>query len=170
MRRPALLLLGLLCLGSGRLMAQTVMPPLISVVGGQMRYTLADTRTDALIGLRLASPLVPLGRRHWLIEPGIAYGWYRADDATRRHVFVGELQLQLQAGPRAVQPYVGGGGGLAITRVDSTSISKLTASAAAGLRISLGGWGIAGEVRFRSLKLFQKTTRELTVSLFRELE
>ncbi len=170
MRRPVLLLLTLICAPAGRLPAQAVMPPMISVVGGQMRYSLADTRTDALVALRLASPLVSLGRRHWLIEPGMSYGWYRADDATRRHVFVGEIQLQFQAGPRAIQPYVGGGGGLTISRVDSTSINKFTASAAAGLRLNAAGWGIAGEIRIRALKLFQGTTRELTISLFRELE
>jgi len=54
--------------------------------------------------------------------------------------------------------------------VDSTTTTKLTASGAAGLRIMLGSWGIAGEARFRSLHLFDKGSRELTVSVFRQLE
>ena len=150
--------------------AQTVMPPVLSFSGGVMRYTLGDTRDGALVAIRLASPIVPLGRNHWLIEPGGSYGWYRTADGDLRHVFIPEVQLQLQAGPRGLQPYVGGGGGLAFTHVDSTTTTKLTASAAAGLRIMLGSWGIAGEARFRSLHLFDKGSRELTVSVFRQLE
>jgi hypothetical protein len=150
--------------------AQTVMPPLLSFTGGVMRYTLGDTRDGALVAIRLASPIVPLGRNHWLVEPGGSYGWYRTADGDLRHVFIPEVQLQLQAGPRGLQPYVGGGGGLAFTHVDSTTTTKLTASAAAGLRIMLGSWGIAGEARFRSLHLFDKGSREFTVSLFRQLE
>ena len=150
--------------------AQTVMPPLLSFTGGVMRYTLGDTRDGAIVAIRLASPIVPLGRNHWLVEPGGSYGWYRTADGDLRHVFIPEVQLQLQAGLRGLQPYVGGGGGLAFTHVDSTTTTKLTASAAAGLRIMLGSWGIAGEARFRSLHLFDKGSRELTVSLFRQLE
>jgi len=150
--------------------AQTVMPPVLSFTGGVMRYTLGDTRDGAIVAIRLASPIVPLGRNHWLIEPGGSYGWYRTADGDLRHVFIPEVQLQLQAGPRGLQPYIGGGGGLAFTHVDSTTTTKLTASAAAGLRIMLGSWGIAGEARFRSLHLFDKGSRELTVSVFRQLE
>ena len=150
--------------------AQTVMPPMLSVTGGVMRYTLGETRDGAFVGIRLASPIVPLGRNHWLVEPGGGYGWYRTADGDLRHVFIPEVQLQLQAGPRGLQPYVGGGGGLAFTKVDSTTTTKLTASAAVGLRIMLGSWGIAGEARFRSLHLFDKAPREFTVSLFRQLE
>ncbi len=152
------------------LSAQSVMPPIISATGGAMRYTLGARRDGALAALRLASPVVPLGRNHWLIEGGAAYAWYRAADNDLRHLFIPELELQLQAGPRAVQPYVGGGGGLALTRVDSTTTTKLTASAAVGVRLYLGGWGIGGEIRFRSLPLFDRSPRELTISLFRQLE
>jgi hypothetical protein len=150
--------------------AQTVMPPVLSFTGGVMRYTLGDTRDGAFAAIRLASPIVPLGRNHWLVEAGGGYGWYRTADGDLRHVFIPELQLQLQAGPRGLQPYVGGGGGLAFTKVDSTTTTKLTASAAAGLRIMLGSWGVAGEVRFRSMPLFDKGSHELTFSLFRQLE
>ena len=156
--------------GAGAASAQTVMPPVLSFTGGVMRYTLGDTRDGAFAAIRLASPIVPLGRNHWLIEPGGGYGWYRTADGDLRHVFIPEVQLQLQAGPRGLQPYVGGGGGLAFTHVDSTTTTKLTASAAVGLRVMLGSWGIAGEARFRSLHLFDKGSRELTVSLFRQLE
>ena len=150
--------------------AQGVMPPILEVTGGAMRYTLGDRRDGALIALRLASPVVPLGRKHWLLEGGAAYAWYRAADGDLRHLFLPEVQLQLQGGPRAVQPYVGGGGGLAFTRVDSTTTTKLTASAAVGLRLYAGGWGIGGEIRFRSLTLFDRSPRELTISIFRQLE
>jgi hypothetical protein len=71
--------------------AQTVMPPLLSVTGGVMRYTLGDTRDGAFAAIRLASPIVPLGRNHWLVEPGGAYGWYRTADGDLRHVFIPEL-------------------------------------------------------------------------------
>ena len=157
-------------LGTTALRAQWVTPPVLSLSAGQMRYTMSSTRTGTLVALRLASPIVPLGRRNWLLEPGAAYVWYRADDGSRRHLFVPEVQVQLQVGPPGIQPYVGVGGGLATTRVDTVRTTKLTASAAAGLRLLLGGWGIAGELRVRSLSLFQGTTRELTVSLFRKLE
>ena len=150
--------------------AQTVMPPLLSFTGGVMRYTLGDTRDGAFAAIRLASPIVPLGRNHWLVEAGGGYGWYRAADGDLRHVFIPEFQLQLQVGPRGLQPYVGGGGGLAFTKVDSTTTTKLTASAAVGLRIMLGSWGLAGEARFRSMPLFDKGSRELTLSIFRQLE
>ena len=150
--------------------AQTVMPPVLSFTGGAMRYRLGDQRDGALAAVRLASPIVPLGRNHWLLEGGAAYTWYRTAAGDLRHVFIPELQLQLQAGPRKLQPYVGGGGGLAFTRVDSTTVTKLTASAAVGLRVMLGSWGIAGEARFRSLHLFDRAPRELTVSIFRQLE
>jgi len=150
--------------------AQSVMPPVLSFTGGAMRYTLGDERDGALAALRLASPIVPLGRNHWLLEGGAAYAWYRTSDGDLRHVFIPELQVQVQAGPRMLQPYVGGGGGLAFTRVDSSTVTKLTASAAVGLRVMLGSWGIAGEARFRSLHLFDRAPRELTVSIFRQLE
>jgi hypothetical protein len=156
--------------GATDAVAQTVMPPVLSFTGGVMRYTLGETRDGAFVGLRLASPIGPLGRNHWLVEPGGGYGWYRTADGDLRHVFIPEVQIQLQAGPRGLQPYVGGGGGLAFTKVDSTTTTKLTASAAVGLRIMLGSWGIAGEARFRSLHLFDKAPREFTVSLFRQLE
>lgn len=156
--------------GAGGAAAQTVMPPVLSLTGGIMRYTLGDTRDGAFAAIRLASPIVPLGRNHWLVEPGGGYGWYRTADGDLRHVFLPEVQLQLQAGPRGLQPYVGGGGGLAFTKADSTTTTKLTASAAVGLRIMLGSWGIAGEARFRSLHFFDKPPREFTVSLFRQLE
>lgn len=169
-RRLGALILTATCLAATAAGAQTVMPPLLSVTGGAMHYTLGGTRDGALAALRLASPIVPLGRNHWLIEPGAAYAWYRSADGDLRHVFIPEIQLQLQAGPRMLQPYVGGGGGLAFTRVDSTTTSKLTASAAVGLRLLVGSWGLAGEARFRSLHLFDRGTRELTVSVFRQLE
>lgn len=156
--------------GAGGAAAQTVMPPVLSLTGGIMRYTLGDTRDGAFAAIRLASPIVPLGRNHWLVEPGGGYGWYRTADGDLRHVFLPEVQLQLQAGPRGLQPYVGGGGGLAFTKADSTTTTKLTASAAVGLRIMLGSWGIAGEARFRSLHFFDKPPREFTISLFRQLE
>lgn len=168
MRR--LILTGAMLVSAAAATAQTVMPPVLSFTGGVMRYTLGDTRDGAIVAIRLASPIVPLGRNHWLVEPGGSYGWYRTGNGDLRHVFIPEVQLQLQAGPRGLQPYVGGGGGLAFTHVDSTTTTKLTASAAAGLRIMLGSWGIAGEARFRSLHLFDKGSRELTVSLFRQLE
>ena len=158
------------CSGARPVVAQAVMPPLLSVGGGVMRYTLGQPRDGAIVALRLASPIVPLGRNHWLIEPGAAYEWYRTVDGDLRHAFIPELQLQFQAGPRTVQPYIGGGGGIAFSRVDSTTTSRLTASAAAGIRIMLGSWGVAGEARFRSLHLFDKGTRELTISIFRQLE
>jgi hypothetical protein len=164
------LVLALACLAGTPATAQTVMPPVLSFTGGVMRYTLGQPRDGALAALRLASPIVPLGRNHWLLEGGAAYAWYRTADDDLRHVFMPELQLQLQAGPRMLQPYVGGGGGLAFTRVDSSTVTKLTASAAVGLRVMLGSWGIAGEARFRSLHLFDRAPRELTVSIFRQLE
>lgn len=170
MRRVLMAVMVAALAGAGGAAAQTVMPPMLSFTGGVMRYTLGDTRDGAFAAIRLASPIVPLGRNHWLVEPGGSYGWYRTVDGDLRHVFIPEIQLQLQAGPRGVQPYVGGGGGLAFTHVDSTTTTKLTASAAVGLRIMLGSWGIAGEARFRALHLFDKGSRELTVSLFRQLE
>ena len=135
------------CSGAMPVVAQAVMPPLLSVGGGVMRYTLGQPRDGAA-----------------------AYEWYRTADGDLRHAFIPELQLQFQAGPRTVQPYIGGGGGIAFSRVDSTTTSRLTASAAAGIRIMLGSWGVAGEARFRSLHLFDKGTRELTISIFRQLE
>ncbi|HJP56920.1 MAG TPA: hypothetical protein VJ847_07840 [Gemmatimonadales bacterium] len=172
--RRLLLVLGLVAAGGLRrtapLDAQTVMPPIVELTGGAMRYTLGARRDGALAALRLASPIVPLGRNHWLVEGGAGYAWYRAADGDLRHLFVPELQLQLQVGPRAVQPYVGAGGGLALTRVDSTTTTKLTASAAVGVRLYAGGWGIGGEIRFRSRTVFDQSPRELTISLFRQLE
>ena len=165
-----LLLVVVALLAGPSVAAQTVMPPVLSFTGGVMRYTLGGRRDGALAAIRLASPIVPLGRNHWLLEGGAAYAWYRAADGDLRHLFVPELQVQLQAGPRMLQPYVGGGGGLAFTRVDSSTVTKLTASAAVGLRVMLGSWGIAGEARIRSLHLFDRAPRELTVSIFRQLE
>lgn len=165
-----LLLATVAALAAPSLAAQTVMPPVLSFTGGVMRYTLGEQRDGALAALRLASPIVPLGRNHWLFEGGAAYAWYRAADGDLRHAFIPELQVQFQAGPRLLQPYVGGGGGIAFTRVDSSTVTKLTASAAVGLRVMLGSWGIAGEARFRSLHLFDRAPRELTISIFRQLE
>ena len=170
MKLRGLLLAALASLAGPSAVAQTVMPPVLSFTGGVMRYTLGGRRDGALAALRLGSPIVPLGRNHWLLEGGAAYAWYRTADGDLRHAFIPELQIQLQAGPRGLQPYVGGGGGIAFTRVDSTTVSKLTASAAVGLRVMLGSWGIAGEARIRSLHLFDRAPRELTVAIFRQLE
>jgi hypothetical protein len=148
----------------------------LALVGGSTHYSLQDRRAGGLIALRLASPFVPLGTRHWLLEPSLSYGWYRADSGQRRHVLASEVQLQVQAGTSPVQPYAGVGGGLALSRGDSTAAGRrllslhLTFSAGVGIRFAIAeSWGLVGELRVRRLALFRGWTRELTAGLFAAL-
>jgi hypothetical protein len=170
--RPALLRCTLLVLTAAAAApgaaAQSGVPPApLTLAGGQLHYTQGATRNGALLALRLASPLAPLGVRRWLLEPGVSYGWYRGDAGQRRHVFVAELQLQAQSGTAPLQPYLGVGGGFGLTRVDSATSARLTLSASAGLRWSvLDDVGVVGELRLRRLAFFQGWARELTAGLY----
>jgi hypothetical protein len=139
----------------------------LALLGGQLRYRLPETRNGALLALRLAASLAPLGTRHWLLEPSVSYGSFRATPGQRRHVVVSEVELQAQSGTALFEPYVGIGGGLGLTRVDSTTLVRLTLSASAGVRWDvLESMGVLGEVRLRRLGLFQGWTRELTAGLY----
>lgn len=139
----------------------------LAIMGGQLRYRLPEARNDALVALRLPAALAPLGGSHWLLEPGMSYGWYRGNIGDRRHTAIGELQLQFQTGTSRLQPYVGVGGGVGVTRIDSTTLVRPTLSASAGLRVDLlRGLGIIGELRLRRLGLFRDWTRELTAGLY----
>jgi hypothetical protein len=147
-----------------------------ALVGGPTHYSLHDRRAGGLIALRLASPLAPLGTHHWLLEPSLEYGWYRADSGQRHHVFVPEMQLQVQGGTSPVQPYAGVGGGFALNGGDSTATGRnpislhLTFSAGVGIRLAIAqGLGLVGELRVRRLALFRGWTRELTAGLFAAL-
>jgi hypothetical protein len=151
--------------------AQDVPLPLIEFVGGQMRYELQAPRNGTVFALRVASPLIPLGERNWLLEPSVGYGWYRAVGGQLHHFAESEMQIQLHPDIDRLQPYVGLGGGFALTRADSTVAIHLTGSASVGLRFgATDNWGLAGELRLRALDLFRGTTREMTVSVFRRLE
>jgi hypothetical protein len=160
--------LALAAVGPARAVAQGDVPfARLALLGGQLHYRVPEAHDDAMVAVRLAAPLVAAGQRHWLVEPGASYGWYESSDGTRRHVFVAELQVQFQAGSAAVQPYVGVGGGFALTQVDTTLHTKPTASASAGVRAGLTeSLGVLGEVRFRRLEFFRDWTRELTVGLY----
>jgi hypothetical protein len=139
----------------------------LALLGGQLHYRLQEPRNDAMLALRLAAPLVPLGPRHWLVEPGVSYGWYKGSSGQRRHVLVTEVQLQVQSGTWPLQPYLGIGGGLGFTHVDSTMQARLTLSASAGVRADLmESLGVLGELRLRRLALFRDWTREVTIGLY----
>ncbi len=168
--RPAWIALPLLiCPHAAR--AQADPPPFVSLGAGQMHYDLGGLRNGTLIALRLGSPLVPLGQRHWLVEPGITYGWYQNAGGQHLHLFLPELQLQFQYVGGPVAPYIGAGGGFGLTRVDTVSSTYWTASAAGGVRLRLGaGWGLAGELRLRTISLFTSRTTELTLALVRRME
>lgn len=145
----------------------------LALVVGPTHYSLQSRQGGGLVALRLASPLVPFGTDHWLVEPNLAYASYRADSGQRRHVLVSEVQLQARTGATPVQPYVGLGGGLAFSQGAPTpagrhpTVLHLTFSAGVGIRVSVArSWGLAGELRLRQLALFQGWTRELTAGLF----
>ena len=145
----------------------------LAVVGGPTHYSLQGGHSGGLIALRLASPLVPLGTDHWLVEPSLGFGWYRGDSGQRRHLVVSEVQVQAQTGGPQMQPYAGVGGGLAWSAGTPTPSGRhpivlhLTFSAGAGIRVAVApGWGLVGELRLRQLALFRGWTRELTAGLF----
>jgi hypothetical protein len=153
-----------------RLQAQVELAPAwITISGGVQRYRtseLTPRRSGALAALRLASPLVPLGIEHWLVEGGLSYGWYRADDGDLRHLFIPELQLQWQFAAGVVHPYVGVGGGLGFTRGGSTKQFLVTGSASGGVRFLFdGSWNMMFEGRLRRINVFRGVTPELTVGL-----
>lgn len=154
-------------LGVRSVQAQAEPPPApLALVAGPTRYALQERRTGAVVALRLASPFEPLGIRNWLLEPGLAYGWYRTDPGERRHVVFSELQLQAQTGDR-LRPYAGVGGGLAVGRRESNTTAFLSFSAGAGVRIAVGErWGIVGDFRVRRTALFRRWNRELTAGFF----
>jgi len=145
----------------------------LALVAGPTHYSLQSRQGGGLIALRLASPLVPLGTDHWLVEPNLGYASYRADSGQRRHVLVSEVQLQARTGATPVRPYAGLGGGLAFSQGAPTPAGRhptvwhLTFSAGVGIRVSAArSWGLGGELRLRQLGLFRGWTRELTTGLF----
>lgn len=145
----------------------------LALVAGPTHYSLQARHSGRLLALRLASPLVPLGTDHWLVEPSLGYESYRADSGQRHHVLVSEVQLQARTGATPVQPYAGMGGGVALSQGAPTpsgrhpTVLHLTFSAGVGIRIAAAqGWGLVGEVRLRRLALFRGWTRELTAGVF----
>jgi len=44
----------------------------LALVAGPTHYSLQARHSGRLLALRLASPLVPLGTYHWLVEPSLA--------------------------------------------------------------------------------------------------
>ena len=154
--------------GPPRALAQHEVPfARLALLGGQLHYRLPEPQNDAILALRLAAPLVPLGLRHWVVEPGVSYGWYKGSSGQRRHMLITELQLQAQSGTSPVQPYLGIGGGVGLTHVDSTMQARVTLSASAGVRADLmESLGVLGEVRLRRLGPFRDWTREVTVGLY----
>jgi hypothetical protein len=160
------ILLGTAC--PPRVLAQREVPfARLALLGGQLHYRLPESRNDALLALRLAAPLMPLGQRRWLVEAGVSYGWYKGGLGQRRHVFITELQLQAHSGARLLQPYLGIGGGLGLTQVDSSLQTRATLSASAGMRADLTeSLGVLGELRLRQLGFFRDWTRELTMGVY----
>lgn len=165
---------GVLLAGCVRLASAQEELPMLALVAGPMRYALRDRSTGSLFALRLASPLVPLGTRHWLLEWGESYGEYPTDSGEHRHALVSEAQLQTRSGgTQPVQIFAGIGGGVVINREDSTTSHprrslplNLTLSAGAGARLLIAeNWGVVGEFRLRRITSFRGWTRELTVGL-----
>lgn len=158
----------LLMVGAPPAAAQQEVPfAQLALLGGQLHYKLADSRNDGMLALRLAAPLVPLGMEHWLVEPNVSYGRFEGSTGQRQHVFVAEVQVQLQSGISPVRPYLGVGGGMALNRVDSTLHVRPTVSADVGVRADLAeSFGVLGELRLRRLGLFQGWTREITVGVY----
>jgi hypothetical protein len=143
--------------------------PSVSITGGVERYRFSDAgerRSGAVVALRLASPFVPLGIERWLVEGGLAYNWYRADDGDLRHLLVTELQLQWQPLPGAVRPFIGVGGGFGATRVVGHTTLHITGSASGGIRFLFNeSWNLIAEGRLRRINLFKGTSPELTAGL-----
>jgi hypothetical protein len=163
----------LLSVLAGPVRAQDEVPPVpFGLAVGQLHSTTAGQprQSERMWALRLASPLVPLGVRHFLVEPGMSYGGFLESNGLPRHLFVMEVQVQFQSGTPPFQPYVGVGGGLGLTRASSHTKTKGTFSASAGVRLDVThNLGAVGELRFRRIGFFEGWSRELTLGVYATL-
>ena len=81
-----------------------------AVLVGVASYDLSGTGTTAIYGLRVGSPIRP----HLSWELGLSYLHPAQQGGDTTHVFLPELQLQLEGTWGAVRPYLGLGAGVAI--------------------------------------------------------
>ncbi|MEP6573906.1 MAG: hypothetical protein ABJD11_14480 [Gemmatimonadota bacterium] len=170
LREFPMLVIGMLLVLAPSVRAQGGAPPVpVTVAFGQLHSTTKGLprQSDHIWALRLASPLVPLDVRYFLIEPAISYAGYLQHGGAPRHMFISEVQLQVQPGTHPIAPYLGGGVGLGMTRDSSRTVAKPVFSGSVGIRADLSqAWGITGEMRLRRTNYFEGMTRELTIGVY----
>jgi hypothetical protein len=127
--------------------AQLVPVPHFSIMGGVSQFDLSGTGTAPFGAIRVDVPLLVV------IAEG-SLGVFRPKEQSGTSTYIiPEAQLQWQILPFLVKPYVGIGGGLFKAVSGPSSASEITASASAGVRVSvpLIGAGVRGEVRVRGI-------------------
>ena len=147
--------------------AQDEMSASVALVGGAFQYDLSGTGTVPFGGVRLSLPM-----HAWIvIEPGLTYAAYDAQDGEGVPLLIPEAQLQGRIEMGRVDPFLGlGAGGVFDLREDRSGGELLvsTYSAAAGARAWLGrGWTGRAELRVRGVDGFTGSAAEWTLGIAR---
>ena len=145
--------------------AQRASGPETSLLVGPAPYALGKRGTGFTLSARLGFRPT---RRILIVEPGLAFFFFRNDFDQGSHWFFPELSLQAEAGLGPVRPFIGGGGGLGIEgRIGSDRVVG-TLHAVTGLRVRLSrGWGGRAEVRWRGVPPVDGHTADFGFGLVR---
>ena len=143
----AALIIAAVAAPGSRAAAQVLPIPHLSVMGGVSQFDLSGTGTAPFGAIRVDVPLV------FIIAEG-SLGVFRPNESSGTSTYIiPEAQIQWQILPFLVKPYIGIGGGLFKAISGPSKASEVTASASAGVRLSvpLIGAGLRGEVRVRGI-------------------
>jgi hypothetical protein len=136
----------------------------LAVVGGAWEYDLSGTGTSGFGGLRLELPV----HRILIVEPGLTYARYSTQFDAGVSYLIPDLQAQVQVPGRWVRPFLGAGVGLAYAWGDGASVTDLSLSGSAGLRVRLAElWSARTELRVRSIDPFHGSAAEWTFGIAR---
>lgn len=134
-----------------------------SLAAGASRYDLAGTGT----GLAAATGLAWRPTRGLVLEPGATLFTYTPQFGARVTYVMPELSLQGELGIGRFRPFLGVGGGAAVS-VGGRGGTTKTLHAALGCRVAVSGpWSIRTEARVRSVSPWSGTTADLLLGVSR---
>jgi hypothetical protein len=130
---------------------------------GISQFDLSGTGTAPFGSFRVEQEV----NRFVVIEGALSYFRPEEQFGTRRHYFISEAQLQVQAPWSTFRPYLGVGGGAVIASGGRGTRETLAASG--GVRTALSSvWDVRGELRVRNVgQFFSATTAEWTAGIAR---
>ena len=115
----------------------------VGLTTGVSQFDLSGTGTTAIVSAR-----ADVAMQRWLLAEG-ALSTFRPSEqfGQTRTYLVPEAQIQLQLPAQTVRPYVGLGGGYVLV----SGRNRVTASAAAGVRVPITAVDLRGELRVRGI-------------------